>query len=54
MDDWEDFIDGCEDEQYVPCAAVIDGEAFRNVGLRAKGNTSLSMVSASGSNRYSF
>ncbi|MGN0609484.1 MAG: CotH kinase family protein [Oscillospiraceae bacterium] len=54
MDDWEGFIDGCEDEEYVVCAAVIDGEAFRNVGIRAKGNTSLSSVSAYGNDRYSF
>lgn len=54
MDDWEGFIDGCEDEEYVVCAAVIDGEAFRNIGIRAKGNTSLSSVSAYGNDRYSF
>lgn len=54
MDDWEGFIDGCEDEEYVVCAAVIDGEAFRNIGIRAKGNTSLSSVSSYGNDRYSF
>ena len=54
MDDWEDFLAGCTDEQYVPCTVIIDGKAFRNVGIRAKGNTSLSMVAASDSGRYSF
>ncbi len=54
MDDWEGFLDTCENEEYELCAAVIDGEAFKNVGIRAKGNTSLSMVSQYGNNRYSF
>lgn len=54
IDDWDGFIENCENEEYVVCAAVIDGEAFRNVGIRAKGNTSLSSVSAYGNDRYSF
>lgn len=54
MDDWDAFIDTCENEEYSSCAVVIDGEAYKNVGLRAKGNTSLSSVSQLGSSRYSF
>ncbi len=54
MEDWEGFIENCEKEEYEECAVVIDGEAFKNVGIRAKGNTSLSSVSAMGSERYSF
>ena len=54
MDDWENFIETCENEQYASCTVVIDGEAFSNVGIRAKGNTSLSSVSSMGSQRYSF
>lgn len=54
MDDWEDFIENCENEEYVTCAAIIDGEAYKNIGIRAKGNTSLRNVSAMGSDRYSF
>ena len=54
MDDWDEFIEACENEEYVPCAVVIDGEAYKNVGIRAKGNTSLRNVSAMGSSRYSF
>ena len=33
---------------------MIDGEAYKNVGIRAKGNTSLSTVASLGSERYSF
>ncbi len=54
MEDWEDFIASCEDETYHPCTVVIDGEAYANIGIRAKGNTSLRNVSAMGSQRYSF
>lgn len=54
MDDWDSFIETCTDEQYTDCAVVIDGESFRNVAIRAKGNTSLSSVAAYGNDRYSF
>lgn len=54
IDDWEGFLDTCEEEEYAPCAAVIDGESFKNIGIRGKGNTSLSTVAQMGSDRYSF
>lgn len=54
MEDWEEFLETCENEEYSACSVVIDGEAYKNVGLRAKGNTSLSSVSSMGSDRYSF
>lgn len=54
MEDWEEFIDNCTDEEYRDCSVVIDGEAYKNVGIRAKGNTSLSSVAAYGNDRYSF
>lgn len=54
MNDWEDFIESCASEQYKSCSVVIDGEAYKNVGIRGKGNTSLSTVSSMGSSRYSF
>lgn len=54
MDDWEGFLETCENEEYAQCSVVIDGEACQNTAIRAKGNTSLSMVSAMDSNRYSF
>ncbi|MBE5947590.1 MAG: spore coat protein CotH [Lachnospiraceae bacterium] len=54
MDDWDSFIETCENEEYAECSVVIDGEAYKNVGIRAKGNTSLSTVSQMDSERYSF
>ena len=54
MDGWEEFLETCENEEYAVCSVVIDGEASKNVGIRAKGNTSLTTVSAMDSDRYSF
>ena len=54
MNDWDSFIDSATSEQYSPASIVIDGEAYKNVGIRGKGNTSLSSVSSMGSERYSF
>lgn len=54
MDGWEAFLSTCTDEEYTACHVVIDGESVKNVGIRAKGNTSLSSVAAYGNNRYSF
>ena len=54
MEDWDGFLATCEDEEYSVCSVVIDNEAYHNVGIRAKGNTSLSQVSAYGNDRYSF
>lgn len=54
MDDWEKFIDTCTSEEYSACTVVIDNEAYKNVAIRAKGNTSLTQVEAYGNDRYSF
>lgn len=54
MDDWDGFVATCTNEEYAVCNVVIDGEAYKNVGIRAKGNTSLSTVASMNSDRYSF
>lgn len=54
MDDWEGFLETCENESYQRCTLVIDGETARNAAIRAKGNTSLTSVAAYGNDRYSF
>ena len=54
MDDWDELIDNATSEEYYTAAVVIDGEAYKNVGIRGKGNTSLSTVSTMNSDRYSF
>ncbi len=54
MNDWDSFIKNATSEEYYTANAVIDGESYKNIGIRAKGNTSLSTVSSLGSERYSF
>ena len=54
INDWDSFIGTCENEEYTSCSVIIDGEAVRDVGIRAKGNTSLSSVKNMDSDRYSF
>ncbi len=54
MNDWDSFIDTCENEEYSMCTVVVDGKKHANVAIRAKGNTSLSTVQTLGSDRYSF
>ena len=54
MDDWDSFVENCESEEYSSCAVVIDGESYKNIAIRAKGNTSLSQVANYGNDRYSF
>lgn len=54
MDDWDTFLENCTDEEYTDCTVIIDGEPYRNVAIRAKGNTSLTSVKSYGNDRYSF
>lgn len=54
MDDWDAFIAACTDEEYRACTVQIDGESQGAVGIRAKGNTSLSSVAQYDNDRYSF
>ncbi len=54
MNDWDGFIDNAKSEEYYSANVIIDGESYKNVAIRAKGNTSLSTVSSLGSERYSF
>lgn len=54
IEDWEDFSANCRSEEYSECDVVIDGEAFKNVAIRGKGNTSLTQVDSYGNDRYSY
>src|SRR5699024_6948105 len=53
VEDWGQFIADAPAEEYIPCTAVIDGEEFYQVGLRAKGNNSLRLTEEYGLSRYS-
>lgn len=54
MDDWDEFISNAESEEYYTCTLEIDGETYKNVAIRGKGNTSLTKVASYGNDRYSF
>lgn len=51
--EWAEFIASATDKQYIPCTVVIDGETMENVGLRAKGNSSMQRVTQARNGRYS-
>lgn len=57
MDDakWDEMLQNARQEQYYECDVVIDGTVFKQVGIRPKGNTSLSSIASDpNNNRYSF
>ena len=43
-EDWKDLLENALDEEYYSCDVVVNGTTFTNVGIRAKGNTSLSNI----------
>lgn len=53
--DWEDMLANATAEEYYQCDVEINGETFYRVGVRPKGNTSLtSIASDPTTDRYSF
>lgn len=53
-DDWQDMLDNPLEEEYHKANITINGETVGNVAIRTKGNTSLTSVANSDSDRYSF
>lgn len=52
--EWDYLIEHAEEEGYVLCDVEIDGETVSNVGIRPKGNSSLSSIAAMDSEHFSF
>ena len=52
-DDWEAFKENATNEEYIKVAVVVDDKAMREVGMRAKGNSTLTQVAQEGSDRFS-
>ena len=46
--DWNEMLENAMAEEYISCNVTIDGETLYNVGIRPKGNTSLSSVASMG------
>ena len=53
-EDWQEMLDNATQETYITCDMTINGETYYSVGIRPKGNSSLSTVASSDSDRYSF
>ncbi len=52
--DWQGMLDNATSEQYIMVDVVVNGTKFQNVGIRPKGNSSLTQVASSDSDRFSF
>ena len=53
--DWEWLLENATDEEYRSCNITINGTTYYNVGIRPKGNTSLTNVASDDTtDRYSF
>ena len=53
--EWNDMLENATQEEYHECDVVINGTTFYQVGIRTKGNTSLSAIAMDpDNNRYSF
>lgn len=54
-EDWQNMLDHAVNEEYISCDVIINGAAFTSVGIRPKGNTSLTSIASDlTTDRYSF
>ena len=52
-EDWDYLIENATSKPYISADVEIDGVTYEDVGIKTKGNTSLTQVANSGSDRYS-
>lgn len=53
--EWQTMLDNAEDEEYISADITINGTTIENVGIRPKGNSSLSSIARDETtDRYSF
>lgn len=54
-DSWNSMIENATSEEYITCDVIINGQTYSNVGIRPKGNTSLTQIASDDTtDRYSF
>lgn len=54
-DEWQAMLDNAEAKEYIPADITINGTTIKNVGIKPKGNSTLSaVVRDEDSDRYSF
>lgn len=51
---WDEMLKNAKSEEYIYVDIEVNGEVYKDVGIRTKGNSSLSMVNSEKNNRYSF
>lgn len=51
---WQNMMNNASDKEYIPVDVTINGETFEDVGIRPKGNSSLSSTTRGGEGRCSF
>ena len=52
--DWQELLDNAQSKEYISCNVIIDKELFKNVAIRTKGNSTLTTMVSSDTDRYSF
>ncbi len=53
-DEWQKMLENAMNEEFIMADVIVNGTKFEKVGIRPKGNSSLSQVAQSDSQRYSF
>ncbi len=53
-EDWADMLSNPLAEEYKQCNVTVNGTLYADAAIRTKGNTSLTQVASSDSDRYSF
>ncbi|MBN7773094.1 CotH kinase family protein [Clostridium aminobutyricum] len=53
-DEWQNMLDNATAEEFISCDMTIAGKSLSQVGIRPKGNSSLTQVASSDSDRFSF
>lgn len=52
---WQEMLDSAANEEYISCDVVVNGVTFTSVGIRPKGNSSLTQIADDDTtDRYSF
>ncbi|SMC70079.1 CotH protein [Papillibacter cinnamivorans DSM 12816] len=53
QEDWDSLMENAVSKPYISADVEINGVTFKDVGIKTKGNTTLTQVAASGSDRFS-
>ncbi len=51
--DWSNLMENAESKDYIKADVTIDGVTYKDVGIKTKGNTSLTQVASTDSDRFS-